>query len=114
MTALTQRVSQRVPARFLPVLATVVLFVLTFGAGSASYDGFASGQIIANLFIDNAFLIVLAFWISIHGLIALLGAEINATVRRRRHREVRAELELETESAHPAVDMTRRREPSRT
>jgi YihY family inner membrane protein len=33
-----------------------------------------------------AALIVLAFWISIHGLIALLGAEINATVQRRRHR----------------------------
>jgi membrane protein len=34
-----------------------------------------------------AALIVLAFWISIHGLIALLGAEINATVLRRRHRD---------------------------
>jgi membrane protein len=38
-----------------------------------------------------AALIVLAFWISIHGLIALLGAEVNATVQRRRHREVPAE-----------------------
>ena len=34
-----------------------------------------------------AALIVLAFWISIHGLIALLGAEVNATVQRRRHRD---------------------------
>ena len=33
-----------------------------------------------------AALIVLAFWISLHGLIALLGAEVNATVQRRRHR----------------------------
>jgi simple sugar transport system permease protein len=56
MTAL----AQRVPSRFLPVLATVVLFVLAFGVGSVRYDGFASGQVIANLFIDNAFLIVLA------------------------------------------------------
>lgn len=33
-----------------------------------------------------AALIVLAFWISIHGLIALIGAEINAARQRRRHR----------------------------
>jgi galactofuranose transport system permease protein len=50
----------RVPSRFLPVIATFVVFVLTFGAGSVRYEGFASGQIVANLFIDNAFLIVLA------------------------------------------------------
>ncbi|PWK88384.1 monosaccharide ABC transporter membrane protein (CUT2 family) [Lentzea atacamensis] len=56
MTALTTRL----PSRFLPVLATVVLFALTFGVGSVRYEGFASGQVIANLFIDNAFLIVLA------------------------------------------------------
>ncbi|SDM65916.1 galactofuranose ABC transporter, permease protein YjfF [Allokutzneria albata] len=56
MTAL----ARRVPARFLPVLATLVLFALAFGAGAAGYDGFASGQVLANLFIDNAFLVVLA------------------------------------------------------
>jgi membrane protein len=39
-----------------------------------------------------AALIVLAFWISIHGLVALLGAEINATVQRRRHRDRPAEV----------------------
>ncbi|MGB3437709.1 MAG: galactofuranose ABC transporter, permease protein YjfF [Actinophytocola sp.] len=50
----------RVPSRFLPVIATFVVFVLTFGAGSIRYDGFASGQVVANLFIDNAFLIVVA------------------------------------------------------
>ncbi|OLF12206.1 sugar ABC transporter permease YjfF [Actinophytocola xinjiangensis] len=50
----------RVPSRFLPVIATFVVFVLTFGAGSVRYEGFASGQIVANLFIDNAFLVVLA------------------------------------------------------
>ncbi|ACU35800.1 sugar ABC transporter permease YjfF [Actinosynnema pretiosum subsp. pretiosum] len=48
------------PSRFLPVIATFVVFVLTFGAGSVAYEGFASGQVVANLFIDNAFLIVLA------------------------------------------------------
>ncbi|MBB0232105.1 galactofuranose ABC transporter, permease protein YjfF [Streptomyces calidiresistens] len=48
------------PRRFLPVVATLVVFVLTFGAGSLRYEGFASGQVVANLFVDNAFLIVLA------------------------------------------------------
>ena len=33
-----------------------------------------------------ASLFVLAFWISIHGLVALFGAEINAAIERRRHR----------------------------
>jgi simple sugar transport system permease protein len=48
------------PQRFLPVVATLVVFVATFGIGSVRYQGFASGQVVANLFIDNAFLIVLA------------------------------------------------------
>jgi galactofuranose transport system permease protein len=50
----------RVPSRFLPVIATFVVFVLTFGAGSIRYDGFGTAQIFANLFIDNGFLIVVA------------------------------------------------------
>jgi ribose/xylose/arabinose/galactoside ABC-type transport system permease subunit len=49
-----------VPARLLPALATFVLFILLFGVGSVRYKGFTSGQVVANLFIDNAFLIVLA------------------------------------------------------
>jgi len=49
-----------IPSRFLPVIATFVVFVLTFGAGSVRYEGFATGQVLANLFIDNAFLIVVA------------------------------------------------------
>ena len=49
-----------VPARILPLVATLAVFVLTFGFGSVRYEGFASGQVMANLFIDNSFLIVLA------------------------------------------------------
>lgn len=60
MTAVIPPRLRGVPTRFLPVIATFVVFVATFGVGSARYDGFASGQVIANLFIDNAFLIVLA------------------------------------------------------
>jgi ribose/xylose/arabinose/galactoside ABC-type transport system permease subunit len=46
--------------RVLPVLATFVLFVVMFGVGSIRYDGFFSAQVLLNLFIDNAYLIVLA------------------------------------------------------
>jgi galactofuranose transport system permease protein len=46
--------------RVLPVLATFVLFVAMFAVGSARYDGFFSLQVLLNLFIDNAYLIVLA------------------------------------------------------
>ncbi|WP_446219413.1 galactofuranose ABC transporter, permease protein YjfF [Micromonospora sp. IBHARD004] len=49
-----------IPGRVVPVLATFVLFVLLFGVGAGRYDGFTSGQVVANLFIDNSFLIVLA------------------------------------------------------
>ncbi|OQO93837.1 sugar ABC transporter permease YjfF [Saccharomonospora piscinae] len=48
------------PRRFVPLLATVALFLATFGVGALRYEAFASGQVFANLFIDNAFLIVLA------------------------------------------------------
>lgn len=51
---------ERVPRRFLPVIATFLVFVLTFGTGAVRYDGFASPQVMTNLFVDNAFLIVLA------------------------------------------------------
>ena len=47
-------------SRFAPVLVTLVLLVVVFIVGSTRYRGFASGQVIANLFVDNAFLIVLA------------------------------------------------------
>lgn len=52
--------SARFPQRFLPVVATFAVFVVTFGAGSVRYENFASGQVVANLFVDNSFLIVLA------------------------------------------------------
>jgi ribose/xylose/arabinose/galactoside ABC-type transport system permease subunit len=49
-----------VSRRVLPVLATFVLFVVMFGVGSARYDNFFSLQVFLNLFVDNAYLIVLA------------------------------------------------------
>jgi simple sugar transport system permease protein len=46
--------------RYVPVLATLGLLVVMFAVGSARYDNFLSGQVILNLFIDNAFLLVVA------------------------------------------------------
>jgi ribose/xylose/arabinose/galactoside ABC-type transport system permease subunit len=66
MTALTERVraatggTNRLPTRFLPVVATFALFVLMFAGGSLRYESFASGQVLLNLLIDNSFLVVLA------------------------------------------------------
>ena len=48
------------PSRYLPVLATCALFIGMFGVGGVRYEGFASSQVVLNLFVDNAFLIVLA------------------------------------------------------
>jgi ribose/xylose/arabinose/galactoside ABC-type transport system permease subunit len=50
----------RPPSRYLPVLATCALFIGMFGVGGIRYEGFASSQVVLNLFVDNAFLIVLA------------------------------------------------------
>jgi len=46
--------------RSLPSLVTLGLFLLMFGAGSLSFPGFFSLQNFLNLFIDNAYLLVLA------------------------------------------------------
>lgn len=46
--------------RYTSVIVTFLLLVTMFAIGAGRYDNFASGQNILNLFIDNAFLIVLA------------------------------------------------------
>lgn len=43
-----------------PVLVTLILFVAVFIGGGIRYRGFFSGQVLLNLFVDNAYLIVLA------------------------------------------------------
>lgn len=45
---------------YLPILVTVLLFALMFLIGSFRYTGFFSLQVILNLLIDNAFLLVVA------------------------------------------------------
>ncbi len=46
--------------KYLPLTITILLFVVLFMAGSLKYTGFFSLQVIMNLFIDNAFLIIAA------------------------------------------------------
>jgi len=42
------------------IYATIILFSILFAIGSVSYDNFFTSQVFANLFIDNAYLIVVA------------------------------------------------------
>jgi galactofuranose transport system permease protein len=51
---------RRIPHKYVPVLTTLALFVVMFTAGSIRYEDFASGQIVLNILIDNAFLLVVA------------------------------------------------------
>lgn len=46
--------------RYVPVLATLALFIGMYGVGATQYPAFSSPQVVLNLFIDNAFLLVLA------------------------------------------------------
>jgi ribose/xylose/arabinose/galactoside ABC-type transport system permease subunit len=50
----------RIPVRFVPVLASLSVFVLMFVGGAIHYPGFANEQVFLNLFIDNSFLLVVA------------------------------------------------------
>ncbi|WP_417366513.1 galactofuranose ABC transporter, permease protein YjfF [Glutamicibacter arilaitensis] len=49
-----------VDRRYLPVLGTVVVFVLMLAIGGVRYENFLSPAVLSNLFINNAHLIVLA------------------------------------------------------
>ena len=42
------------------LFVTIVLFLVLFLAGSLRYRGFFSAQVFLNLFIDNAYLIIIA------------------------------------------------------
>ncbi|GAB1824625.1 sugar ABC transporter permease YjfF [Herbidospora sp. RD11066] len=57
---LPRQLPRTLPRNYLPVLVTAALFAAMFIAGGIRYEGFASGQVILNVFIDNAFLLVVA------------------------------------------------------
>ncbi|MFC4590747.1 galactofuranose ABC transporter, permease protein YjfF [Sphaerisporangium corydalis] len=46
--------------RYVPVLATLALLAVMYGAGALRYEAFGDGQVILNVFVDNAFLLVVA------------------------------------------------------
>ncbi|MDM0105468.1 sugar ABC transporter permease YjfF [Variovorax sp. J22R24] len=58
--ASAQRPRGRLNPKYLPLGATISLFVLMATLGSVFYDGFFSPQVFLNLLIDNAFLCIVA------------------------------------------------------
>jgi len=56
----TSRARRSPISRFAPVIVTASILVALFIGGSLRFRGFFSGQVVLNLFVDNAFLIVLA------------------------------------------------------
>ncbi|GID27727.1 galactofuranose ABC transporter, permease protein YjfF [Paractinoplanes brasiliensis] len=54
------RRTYRPNARHIPVLATLALLVVMYSVGVYNYDGFSDTQVILNVFVDNAFLLVVA------------------------------------------------------
>jgi simple sugar transport system permease protein len=49
-----------ISSRTLPIFVTLGLFIIMFGGGSVAFTGFFSVQNFFNLFIDNAYLLILA------------------------------------------------------
>ena len=50
--------SMKLDSRFVPLLGTIAVFLLTATYGSVAYRGFFSAQVFLNLLIDNAFLCI--------------------------------------------------------
>lgn len=50
--------------KYIPIIVTFSLFALMFAAGSFRYNGFFSTQVLLNLLIDNAFLLIVAVGMS--------------------------------------------------
>lgn len=61
---------------YISIYATITLFIILFLIGSILYGGFFSTQVVANLFIDNAYLIV----VSIGEAVAILTGGIDLSV----------------------------------
>ncbi|MFF4777926.1 galactofuranose ABC transporter, permease protein YjfF [Microtetraspora fusca] len=55
-----RRLARTIPRKYVPVLVTAGLFAAMFVAGGVRYRGFADGQVVLNVFVDNAFLLVVA------------------------------------------------------
>ncbi len=64
MKALMHKLRAIAAAPSFTSLVSVLLLLILFGAGAANYTGFASLQVVFNLLIDNAFLLVIAVGMS--------------------------------------------------
>ncbi|WP_160031491.1 galactofuranose ABC transporter, permease protein YjfF [Paenibacillus sp. An7] len=51
-------------SKYIPIIVTITLFLIMFVAGSFLYTGFFSLQVLLNLFVDNAFLLITAVGMS--------------------------------------------------
>ncbi|MGW4525256.1 galactofuranose ABC transporter, permease protein YjfF [Amycolatopsis sp. NPDC004378] len=60
MTTLARVKGYRPRQRHLPILATMALLIGAYVFGASSYEAFGSGQVVLDLFINNAFLLVVA------------------------------------------------------
>jgi ribose/xylose/arabinose/galactoside ABC-type transport system permease subunit len=58
MTTISLRL--RTQRRYLPVLGALVLLIGAYGFGAVRYPAFGSGQVVLDIFIDHAFLLVIA------------------------------------------------------
>lgn len=64
MSSLALRARASMASPYFTSLATVALLALLLGAGGVAYPGFLSLQVLLNLLIDNAFLLVIAVGMS--------------------------------------------------
>ena len=87
----------RIDTRYQPVLGTLVVLVAMLVIGGSRYDNFLSGRVMANLLINNSFLVVLAVGmtfviltggidLSVGAVVALSGMHSGVDVRQRLER----------------------------
>lgn len=74
---------RRIDDRFIPLIGTIAVFLVTAACGSVAYTGFFSAQVFMNLLIDNAFLCIvgvgMTFVILTGGIDLSVGAVIALT-----------------------------------
>ncbi len=56
--------SMKLDSRFVPLIGTIAVFLLTASYGSVAYRGFFSAQVFLNLLIDNGFLLIVGVGMS--------------------------------------------------
>lgn len=90
----------KIDRKFVPLLATIILFILGYTYGAIQYPGMRNAQVFFNLLIDNAFLLIVAigmtFVILTKGIDLSVGAVIALTTVAQAHL-------LEIEGLSPAI-----------